>query len=610
MSMDIEVQSLNRSQRILAAIMLTDAVGFSAQMSLDEGKTLYLIQRDLELFSTLCAEYEGQVLKSTGDGLLMYFVSAVQAVACGLEMQRRIRSLSGGAISGGAVSGDYLEHRIGLHLGDVLFNQVDVLGNGVNIAARLQNHAEPGGLCISQTIYDVVKARLSLNATYLGPVQLKNIQEPVPAYKVELPDLNLDSAEEETAATANPKVIQAPESVSTSSMPDPLMTVVQTLCRHPEQTRIKKLIFGTCYGAWENDPSVLAGFDMTELVTTLTQRCKTIDQCDAELKRVVASLNRKNHYAAIVTVIVENLACLYPVVESRAEALISEVASSEDSDEDHSVETVYQQVANQLENASNCTRVVKLLYCICYNAWESRTDAIAQLDVQDLVQRLHQLAPTLKDLKYRLAQAIKRLNRQGVYTRVANTILYHCRPLYANEIDAAQLSTPIPKAGELMASTTRVEAAPTPSAISDSTQVYAPHPHSGPHSGAHSAQLESNGAGATATMPAQAKDRSDLFELRLDIMRYTNPLRAKLLLHSCLHGPFGFTPQDWSALRSQTIDDLIRSVFDYCETFDDLESKLDIIAHCLGETDESRQVAGALAQAMKPYYPGVSAVVS
>jgi serine/threonine protein kinase/class 3 adenylate cyclase len=169
----------NRGQRALAAIVLTDAVGFSARMSVDEEHTLQLIHRDLQLMDKLCQQHEGRVLKSTGDGLLMYFVSAVQAVSCAINIQKSLTDLK-------IRTASPLSHRIGIHLGDVFFNQSDVMGNGVNIAARLQTQAEPGGICLSQVVYDVVRSRLALNAIPMGPLQLKNIQEPITAYQIKL----------------------------------------------------------------------------------------------------------------------------------------------------------------------------------------------------------------------------------------------------------------------------------------------------------------------------------------------------------------------------------------------------------------------------------------
>ena len=120
-----------------------------------------------------------KVLKTTRDGLLLTFVSAVQAVACALAMQRRFA-----AAAKDQVPGDALQHRIGIHLGDVLIQDRDVMGDGVNIASRLQAEAEPGGICISQTVYDVVKNKLMMQVVSLGARELKNISSAVPVYRL------------------------------------------------------------------------------------------------------------------------------------------------------------------------------------------------------------------------------------------------------------------------------------------------------------------------------------------------------------------------------------------------------------------------------------------
>ncbi|MEL6136365.1 MAG: protein kinase [Cyanobacteria bacterium J06628_6] len=176
--MPSELSSSSQGQRALAAIVVTDAVGFSAQMSVDEERTLRLINQDLKRMAAQCKDFNGRVLKSTGDGLLMYFVSAVQAVSCAIAIQKNLS----------VQTEESLVHRIGIHLGDVFFNDSDVMGNGVNIAARLENQARPGGICLSQVVYDVVKSRLPLNAEYAGPLNLKNIQEPVTAYHLAVVD--------------------------------------------------------------------------------------------------------------------------------------------------------------------------------------------------------------------------------------------------------------------------------------------------------------------------------------------------------------------------------------------------------------------------------------
>lgn len=171
-------EALAAGQRALAAIVFTDTVGFSALMSKDEEGTLRLVARDLDQMKTTCGAFGGQVLKSTGDGLLMLFNSAVQAVACALEIQREFHTRNVDL-----PKGDRLQHRIGIHLGDVFQNGGDVMGDGVNIAARLETQAIPGGICLSKTVYDVVHNRLPFYVNDLGPRKLKNIGT-ITAYQI------------------------------------------------------------------------------------------------------------------------------------------------------------------------------------------------------------------------------------------------------------------------------------------------------------------------------------------------------------------------------------------------------------------------------------------
>lgn len=166
-------------ERVLAAIVFSDVVGYSARMNADEEATMRLVRRDFLRMKEVCDEHRGRVLQTMGDGLLLYFSSAVQAVAWALQVQREIVERAKTA-----PPAEVLEHRIGIHLGDVVLKEGGVVGDGVNIAARLQAEAEPNGICISQMVYDVVKNKLQLDATYLGPRELKNIREKIPVYRL------------------------------------------------------------------------------------------------------------------------------------------------------------------------------------------------------------------------------------------------------------------------------------------------------------------------------------------------------------------------------------------------------------------------------------------
>ncbi|MCW5942695.1 MAG: adenylate/guanylate cyclase domain-containing protein [Fimbriimonadaceae bacterium] len=165
----------NPPKRTLSAIAFTDAVGFSAQANQNEEPALDALKRDLDLIRETAGRFDGQVVKGTGDGLMLRFDSAVQAVECALDVQRRFAERTEPGYS----------HRIGIHLGDVLVTDDDALGDGVNIASRLQQVALPGGICISQTVYDVVKSRIvPLHVVPMGAQQLKNIESPIQAYQI------------------------------------------------------------------------------------------------------------------------------------------------------------------------------------------------------------------------------------------------------------------------------------------------------------------------------------------------------------------------------------------------------------------------------------------
>jgi class 3 adenylate cyclase len=166
-------------KRLLAAIVFTDIVSFSRRMHREEVPTLELVEQDFAIMRQLAEKHSGAVLKTTGDGLLIHFTSAVEAVGYALIMQRqfarRARAHTGEAS---------LTHRVGIHLGDVFMKDQDVMGDGVNTAARLQAEADPGGICISQTVYDVVKNKMELQVARAAPRGAKSIAEGVAIYRV------------------------------------------------------------------------------------------------------------------------------------------------------------------------------------------------------------------------------------------------------------------------------------------------------------------------------------------------------------------------------------------------------------------------------------------
>jgi adenylate cyclase len=168
--------------RKLAAILVADIVGYSRLAGADEDRILARLRTlRSDLIDPILAVHHGRVVKRTGDGAIIEFRSVVDAVRCAIEVQ------SGMVERNAGVSPDKrIEYRVGIHVGDVVEEgDGDLMGDGVNIAARLQGVAKPGGICISDDAYRQVKGRLDLKVSDLGPVPLKNIAEPMRAYSLE-----------------------------------------------------------------------------------------------------------------------------------------------------------------------------------------------------------------------------------------------------------------------------------------------------------------------------------------------------------------------------------------------------------------------------------------
>jgi adenylate cyclase len=168
--------------RRLAAILAADVVGFSKLIGEDEAGTLAALREiRKEIVNPVLAEHGGRVFKLMGDGMLAEFPSAVQALRAAIGIQERLRQRNAEAWSG-----QRIEVRIGVHQGDVVVEGSDLLGDGVNIAARLEGLAEPGGICISGRVHEDATGKIVLDAQDMGEQSLKNIARPVRAYRVSI----------------------------------------------------------------------------------------------------------------------------------------------------------------------------------------------------------------------------------------------------------------------------------------------------------------------------------------------------------------------------------------------------------------------------------------
>ncbi len=168
------------TERRLTTILAADVVGYSRLMAADEVGTLAQLKTHRkELIEPKTADYGGRMVKLMGDGTLMEFGSVVDAVNFAVDVQRAM------ALRNADVPEDQrITYRIGINIGDIIVEGEDIYGDGVNVAARLEGLAEPGGICMSRTVVSHVKGKVELDFEDLGEQQVKNIPEPIRVYRV------------------------------------------------------------------------------------------------------------------------------------------------------------------------------------------------------------------------------------------------------------------------------------------------------------------------------------------------------------------------------------------------------------------------------------------
>jgi class 3 adenylate cyclase len=171
-----ESQDANRR---LTVILAADAVGYSKMMSRDEDGTIQVLEGHRTVIDAIIAAHGGRIISTAGDSVLAEFTSAVAAVRCATEMQEALKTRNDKL-----PENQQLLFRVGVNLGDVVVKGLDLLGDGVNVAARLESIAEPGGICIASSVYDQITGKLDLGFTDMGEQNLKNITRPIRAYQV------------------------------------------------------------------------------------------------------------------------------------------------------------------------------------------------------------------------------------------------------------------------------------------------------------------------------------------------------------------------------------------------------------------------------------------
>ena len=309
----------------------------------------------------------------------------------------------------------HLEHRIGIHLADMFITETDVMGNGVNIAARLQTEAEPGGICISQTVFDVIKASLHVESDYLGPRELKNIREVVPVYRI----------------------LMSPE----SKVLNPHTVAIRNLEQSRNLLRVKKLLFYACKNSWESDHNRLNLLSLSDQIQEVMLLAPTPERLRFFLDAAVRTLSKPAEYSLIANVIVKEISRIYPAEPERDEDPTCYNLPAEPQPSPQTINTLYEQLAAELEATENRARIKKLAFYVCRRRWENDQSRLDGTRLQDLIAELHQSLPTLERLTIAINSFVQTLSKQAEYTLIANTITNKLQSLYG--VSAAEPAEPV-----------------------------------------------------------------------------------------------------------------------------------------------------------------------
>jgi len=374
--------------------------------------------------------------------------------------------------------------------------------------------------------------------------------------------------------------------------------IVNNLETHDNSTRIKKLMVYTCQNQWENEPPILNQYAFSDLIQQLRASHVSIEQLRSTLYSFAETLNRQAEYLVVADTIIHQLEPLY----SEPEELTQVVAVKSPPKAATQPPWIVLETASELAEDSNILRIKKLMLYVSQNHWETDSQILDHLNLADLIQDLIDAYPSINKLSAALKQQVQTLNRQADYIVVAKTILKALQKIYTDDseitsvkaVKAARSQPPAPPPTRFSPQANTGDKNTRKRGDKDNPIELPNHQSSG---------VKSQEIGQNATQDSTSNSCPyDPFDLRLNVMKYTTPLRAKLLIFSVLYHPIKKTQHDWLLMKAKPLDDLLFELFSNCATLEELEAKLYQTAQAIEDADENTQAAGAIAQSMKRFY--------
>ena len=381
-----------------------------------------------------------------------------------------------------------------------------------------------------------------------------------------------------------------------------LTPVADYLEEHEEFQRIQKLVFCLCKKYWENDPNVLQSFSLNQLLLELVQAKPTIEQLTFSMYKLVKTLNRPKVYAGVAKVILDQLGPVYHSEKKREsdEDNRTKMTVVERSPSDKETQVVDQdflaeQIANKLSQHSESSRMVKLVYAACKDSWENDPEVIHRYGLKNLITELRDKYPRKEEIQFVFNQLVANINKQTLYLAIANLILSQMDCLYENFDEGDEnphnqsLKTQILQTPDALALTRANRRQDIETSIIEIN--------------AEPVETVLNSKEQPQISPSVSAPKAyNLFELRLEIMQYTNPLRTKILLFSVLFHSWDKQGKDWTMLRGYSLDDLMQQVILTGKPIAEIEARLHAQAKTFSETEAYLQTAGTIIQALKSVF--------
>ncbi|NJN87008.1 MAG: hypothetical protein HC881_12830 [Leptolyngbyaceae cyanobacterium SL_7_1] len=360
--------------------------------------------------------------------------------------------------------------------------------------------------------------------------------------------------------------------------------VIQNLACDPNAVRIKKLLIYVCNHYWESDLNQLHRFQLSELIQELMAIAPTIEQLRFQLNNAVQTINKRAEYALIANYLINTLTPLYGWVTPRPSVSLHP--------------SVYGRIAQELLQDTESLRIKKLLFCACHQRWENNVSQLDAHTMVDLVQELHRVAVTPENIRLTLEAVVSSLNRPEVYQSIAERICHACR--FYSSSRTFETTSVTAFAPPITPDQTGLIHSNSP----DQNTVYCVDSHT--QNTALDGMSEEQ---HFEPLPFQSKKTIselliNLFDLRLEIIKYANPLKAKMLMYSLLHGQPELNAEIWSAIKNYDLHTLLQNLLRLYKRFSYLETRLAEVAQSLPNPSSYLQASSAILRAIKPYYSG------